>query len=447
MITFFPSISHLKKREILFELKKELSRKEINLLLGTRQAGKTSLLYLLLDYLLHEERVNPSQIFFFDLENINELEQLERCTDFRKFPPYLKSEGADLKKKIYLFIDEIQYLSHPSNFLKYLYDHLGLKFIVSGSSSLEIKKKFTDRLTGRQRTFLVRPLSFQEFLHFKGKKRKKIKGLNHKQSLGNEGFFEELLEEFEEFVVFGSYPAVVLEKSFEEKKKILAGIYNLYVRKDIRDFEKVTDPQAFNHLVRLLGFQIGSLVNEVELSISSRLSRPAIKKHLFLLENTFIIKLIFPYFNNPRSELTKMPKVFFTDNGLRNFIVNNFNALKERVDAGFLIENAVFGELSGKAGASEEVHFWRTKQKQEVDFVWLLEKRKPLPIEVKYQSFKKARIPGGMASFLRRYQPDKGVVVTRDFFGEKTFGQSRVLFLPACFFALMFENILENGLK
>jgi len=145
----FPA--RLKPRNILQKLIPFLKTEEILLLYGMRQTGKTSLMFLLMNYLLNK-KVEQSQIVYLDLENIADFEALEKIRDFDNFINLLKVvHRVNIKKRTFIFIDEIQHLTNPSSFLKYLHDHYkpNLKFIVSGSSSLEIKKKFSDALTGR----------------------------------------------------------------------------------------------------------------------------------------------------------------------------------------------------------------------------------------------------------------------------------------------------------
>ena len=158
-------------REILAKVIPFLEAENIVLLTGARQTGKTSLLYLLIRH-LRNKGILPSRIVYFDLENIYDFSLLQNLKDFNDFWQILKDKGAEERKRVFVFIDEIQHLKSPSSFLKYLHDHYKprLKFIVTGSSSLEIKKKFTDRLTGRVYRFVIRPLNFREFLEFKDEK-------------------------------------------------------------------------------------------------------------------------------------------------------------------------------------------------------------------------------------------------------------------------------------
>jgi len=433
---------NLIERKVLKSLKKELNKDEILLLLGPRQAGKSSLEFLLLDF-LQKEKVAPNQVFYFDLENIIIAERLNSIKDFEKFPQLLKDEGADFNKKIWVFMDEIQYLDHPSSFLKYLYDHYrgNIKFVVCGSSTLEIKKKFTDRLTGRVSTFTIFPLDFLEYLLFKKEENLFLK----KQEVNlfkiiNEGefslpsWYENLKnyfqEAFEEFAVFGGYPKAALREEQKAKIEDLGNIYSLYVRKDIKDIAHIEDVKGFNNLVGMLAHQIGSLVNESELSIGTGLSRPTIKKYLFLLENTFVYHSLLPFFTNARLEYTKMAKAYFIDSGLRNAVINMFQPLTQRPDLGHLVENTILSEIIKNLPFLSEVHFWKSERGSEVDFVIKGENANLFPIEIKYQPFKRAKLPSGIRSFIKRYSPKIAFVVTKDFYFQEKLNSTEIFWVP-----------------
>ena len=257
--------------------------------------------------------------------------------------------------------------------MKYLHDHYkpGLKFIVTGSSSLEIKKKFSDRLTGRVYSFVIKPLSFREFLEFKKEKDLAEILLSFNLSFWicaryPEEDFEKINENHKrrldvllrEYLTFGGYPAVSLKENPLIKQRDLQEIYSLYIRRDIKDIGEIDDVSGYNNLVSLLCLQIGNLVKEQELAVSSGLFRPTVKKYLFLLENTYVLKLVRPFFTNKRKEITKTTKVFFEDVGLRNGVINNFDDLSLRVDRGAIIENIVFSQLSKKDDLSHKVSFW-----------------------------------------------------------------------------------------
>ncbi len=432
-------------RELLVEVIDFLDEENIILLSGARQTGKTSLLYLLIKYLWNSG-FPQSQTVYFDLENIYDFTLLNNLKDFNILIELLKKKGVDQTKRVYVFIDEIQHLSNPSSFLKYLHDHYkpNLKFIVTGSSSLEIKKKFTDRLTGRVYNFLVKPLNFREFLRFKNEDElytlleaftfsdwlsertpeNKIKKIDLTQK-------RKLYDLTEEYLTFGGYPAVTLKKKPQIRQKDLQEIYSLYIRRDIRDLGEIADITGYNRLVSILALQIGNLVKEQELALTSGLSRPTVKKYLFLLENTYVLKLVPPFFTNKKKELVKAPKIFFEDIGIRNGVLNNFSALNQRTDNGAILENYVFNQLSKQEEQPDNIRIWRTQNRNEVDFIWQKNINEPYPIEVKFKYDSKQPVPPGLKSFLSVYQSERAFVVHLGGFYTRKFKDTIIYAIPA----------------
>ena len=161
-----------------------------------------------------------------------------------------------------------------------------------------------------------------------------------------------------------------------------------------------------------------------------------------LLEGTFIFKRLTPFFHNVRRELSKMPKIYALDLGMRNFAAGNFNDVLLR---GEMAENFVFTELERLVEAPNELHFWRTQTKAEVDFIIALP-GDPIPVEVKFTTMKAPELTRSFNSFLSTYQPNLGVVFTKDYLGHTQVNQTEVLFLPI--WALLFlklEYLLKAG--
>jgi predicted AAA+ superfamily ATPase len=264
--------------------------------------------------------------------------------------------------------------------------------------------------------FEIHSLDFDEFLLFKGFSTPQIKAdlslLSHLSrpaisvSSGIKYHSKKLLSFFEEFVLFGGYPAVVLKTKKEDKINLLYELYSTYVRRDIKDFRAIENIAGFNRLVELLAHQIGNIINLSELCNSANLSRPTIEDYLFLLQSTFIATLLNPFFTNVRQEIVKSSKIYFNDCGLRNAVLRNFLPLKNRTDRGALFENAVFTELSKKLPPDYELRFWRTKSKAEVDFI--LKGRNLIPIEVKSAY---SQVPSGLRSFMESHLSPYGIIL------------------------------------
>lgn len=353
LITLLPKIFDMFEREILKKITLFLDTNDILLFYWARQVGKTTLMKILQhDYITWKS-------YFFDLENKEYLDLLNNSPDI--FVKYLKSYHArNEDEKIVVFIDEVQYLDNPTSFLKYLYDHYhNIKLIISWSSTLDIRWKLKDSLVWRMIKFDIYPLSFSEFLTFK-----------HKQNLTNligkkidlDIINNELMFFYTEYMTFGWYPKVVLADNIAIKKEYLKQIYSTYIEKDIKDIWQIRELEKFNKLIKVLANQVGNLVNISEISNTIGVTIKTLNEWIFLLENTFVVKLISPFSGNIRWELTKMPKVFFIDNGIRNFIDNNFDLSWNS------FENSFFNTINHGYKA-DKINFYRTQDKKEIDFI------------------------------------------------------------------------------
>ncbi|MFH1182961.1 MAG: ATP-binding protein [Candidatus Moraniibacteriota bacterium] len=365
--------TNLYSRELLKEINPFIKRKEAIIIRGTRRVGKTSLLKLLAKELLRQG-IKQENIYFFDLENIGIRE------DFNNDPKNILKYIENNRSKQYIFIDEIQYLDHPSNFIKLLVDHHpNLKIFVTGSSSLDIKKKIQDSLVGRAFYFHLYPLDFFEFLRFKKVKYPKEPTANQSKRLSS------LLEEY---LLFGAMPEVVLERNLGVKKEILANYTNLYVAKDIRNLTEIENISAFNNLIKILAGQTGNLLDKTEISNTLNTAFNTTNRYLDILQYTYIALLLKPYFANLRAKLTKTPKIYFYDLGLRNSLLNDFNPVDFRVDRGALFENFILLQLLRKF-KQQDIFFYRNNVGNEIDFI--IDKNKTA-LEVKFKKMKDGRV-------------------------------------------------------
>ena len=373
------------KRKIIDEILKYLYEKETIVLYGARQVGKTCILYWLKNYL--KEKGEP--VYYLDLEERRYLDILNQGPENLK--NLLLEKGFDLKKRVFVLIDEIQYLDNPTNFLKLASDHYPkLKLIVSGSSTFEIKRKFEKALVGRILVFEIFGLSFEEFLIFKGYQEGAELVLTKTKE-------EDLRVLFKEFVLYGSYPRIALISGREKKERYLWQIIDTYLKKDIRDLAEVKEIEKFNKLLEVLAAQTGKLLNIEELSNTCYLSKQTIEKYLFILEQTYVIKLLRPFFKNIRSELFKTPKIYFYDSGLAHLLW--LKVISPQI-LGEIFETAIFSELVKHFGKNS-INFWRTKDKKEIDFI-LKKENKIIPIEAKvnFASFSKRPVN----YFLKKYK-------------------------------------------
>lgn len=376
----------LYKRKIFDQIQPYVGDNTIIVLHGARQVGKTHILFYLQGWLTNK----GERVFYYDLEYPDLLADLNRGTEMLLND--LASKGHMEGEKVYVLIDEIQYLDNPSSFLKIMADHYkNIHLIVSGSSTFDIKSKFKDSLAGRTTSFEIFPLSFEEFLEFK-----EIEYIPKK--VQNKSGITRVRELYREFIRYGGYPKIALEQAEEKKKQYLLQLIDTYIRKDIRDLAQVTDIKKFNNMLKVLASQSGQLLDMASLSRETTISFPTLQKYLTILEETFVIKRISPYSKSPSVEISKNPKLFFFDSGLQSILwFSNF----QYTILGSIFETNVFGELVKQYGRSA-IHFWRTKTRQEIDFVVENTDGSLLPIEVKanFQRFS----PKAIETFRGKYK-------------------------------------------
>ena len=394
-------------RDIVPEIEKWLGKEKIIILKGARQVGKTTILRYLHDKL--ESSGNRCKYFSADFELDNQI-----FKEPRLFIQFINDQFAG--EYVYIFIDEFQYINNAGLYLKVIFDQLKGKcqFIVSGSSSLKITKN-SEYLTGRKVSFHIKTLSFNEFVRYKSEQKisenLNMNNVNEVEDF-NKIYGNDLKNHLMEYVSFGGYPEIVLTTSLEEKQFLLRELISTYIQKDVAGFLHIANISGFNHLIKLLVSHSGNLVNKNEVSSSLNLGHDTINKYCDILEGTYVLNFVRPFFSNIRKELSKMPKVYFSDFGisriLRNTIIeNSYNTI-----SGSDIENFVFNELQTKYG-DESIYFHRTISKSEIDFI-VASEMKLIPIEVKFTN-KQPSLPLAMKNFSQNYENVyANIVVTKD---------------------------------
>jgi uncharacterized protein len=405
------------KRILFSDLKEHLFKKEISFIVGPRQAGKTTLMLLLKEYL---EREGEKTLFL----------NLDVETDKRFFS---SQENMISKIKLelgesrgFIFIDEIQRKEDAGVFLKGIYDqNLPYKLIVSGSGSVELKEKIQESLMGRKRMFLLSVISFREFVDYRTDYKYKD---NFVEYFKVENIKANQLTE--EYLNFGGYPRLISAGSLKEKKHIINEIYQSYIEKDISYLLNIRKTDDFSALVKVLAGQIGQLINVSEISRTLGISQDTVKNYLWYLQKTFILDRVSPYFKNVRKEISKAPVFYFFDLGLRNFAVDIFGNANILKDKGFIFQNFVFNIFKEKLqDSSAKIHFWRTKDGAEIDFI-LDKGQAQIPIEVKYAVLKNPKLMRSVRNFIEKYQPQQAFVVNLNYEEDLFLGKTKISFIP-----------------
>jgi len=425
------------QRDVTRKLMNWLDEPEILILSGARQVGKTSILYQLIDWLMRSGHVGPDGIYYFNLDLGGISEFLEDQGSFLRFL------GAEKGRNIFVFIDEVQRLLDPGIFIKAIQDlRLPIKFILTGSSSLDIRTRTHEPLTGRKQVFHIEALSFSEYV-------KTVPALSSLPAFEQQNYsiyIGALNDALNDYGLYGGYPAVVLTDDQEKKILRLNEIFSSYLEKDIAGFLKVENIPAFRKLATLLSVQQGGLVNIQELASTLGLHRETITRYIYYLEETFVIKRLTPLFSNPRTELSKMPKIYFADAGLRNLAMGSFSDLRTRSDTGKIIEGIVVSRILRDRILSHRINYWRTKSGAEVDLI--ISGAKPVQsIEVKSGFLKGVTISRGYRSFLSKYSPKKAILLNSAIWSKREIAGHTVEAIPTAVFLLREPDSDKKGLN
>ena len=383
------------KRDLEEKLLTYLHTPEILGVFGPRQSGKSTLIGH-----LFADLPNSHQITFEDVEALDLFE-----SDIKSFAK-LHIEGHS-----FVFIDEVQYAPSFGQRMKYLFDTYKnqVKFFVSGSSTTDFYLKGLKYLVGRIFIFHLFPFSFKEFLRYKNENLLKV--------INSPSVQNEVNRWLEEFIIYGGYPRVVLANSFDEKKVILKNLYNILVQREITSLATLLEQQKVVRLIRLLAVQTGTMLNYTNLASDSVLSLHEVRRFLDLLQKTFIIQLVPPFFTNKKLEIVKNPKTYFIDTGFRNAVLDDFSNF--RPDMGTLHESFVFEELIKQ---EFQPYYWRSKSKAEVDFV-IRQNHTVIPLEVKTGTGKISR---SFRSFINQYHPEMAFLINREVQEEQVLNNTRV---------------------
>lgn len=305
---------------------------------GPRRAGKTTLLKSYLDSCGLRYRLETGDdVRIRHLLGSNDLKQIIAF-----------AEGFDL-----VAIDEAQQIPDIGVGLKILVDHLpNLQIIATGSSSFDLAGAIGEPLTGRKRTLTLFPISQLEL----------------KQQFNN----YDLRQRLEEYLVYGSYPEIVVTEGRKEKIELLEELAGSYLLKDVLALDRIRSSRTLLDLLKLIAFQVGSEVSLNELATKVKLDLKTVGRYLDILEKAFVLIRVGGFSRNLRNEVTSKAKYYFLDNGVRNAVIGQYNLLDSRNDLGALWENFVVAERLKKrsySGIYGTFHFWRTYDGKEIDYV------------------------------------------------------------------------------
>jgi len=374
--------------------------KLITIITGVRRSGKSTLMYQMVDRLLKAGK-RQEDIFFVNFED----RKLSNSSLDDIYSAYRENINPD--KKAYIFFDEIHRKDGWETWIRKKYDlKENAKFVISGSCSYLLRKEYSTLLTGRNLTFVIFPLSFGEFLEFKGiDVDRNMFGKN----LVMEQTKYSILKSLKEYMGLGGFPGVFLEKE-EFKARMLKQYFDDIIYKDIIDRHRIRGGKV-KDLAQMLITNFTGLVSLRKTRSTLNLSYDAIKDYLYIFEEVFLF-FIANHFSYSISKQKKYPpKIYCIDNGLINAVSFRFTK-----NEGKLAENTVFVELKGRG---KEVYYW--KGKNEVDFVIKNDDQSLSAINVTYTDEIDEREKKGLMEFKRTFKSKvkELVIITKDLEDEK----------------------------
>ena len=362
------------KRAMFPEIKEQLKRKQIITLVGMRRVGKTTLLYQLVNHLI-KKGINPKHILYFS---------------FDEHPEVHVKDVLDMYEREILLsrFNEIQKVKNWEGEVKKLYDlKYKIKFLVSGSASLFIRKKTKETLAGRIIENIMPPLSFKEFLGIKG-----VKISNAKIEM------KKLSILFEEYLRRGGFPEFVEENDVEFiKTQIKEIVVDRIIYQDIPEVFGIREPSKILGIVKLISSNPGMIANYDAIAKDFNTTRQSISNIMDYLEETFLVRRVYNFSKNFLASERKLKKWYLGDHS----IVNSYG---KNVKKGKLVENAVINHLNAK-------FFWRNPQKDEVDVI--IDESGIIPIEVKYKLNISKQDFSGIVKFCKKFKLDSGIMLTK----------------------------------
>lgn len=363
-------------RELAKVLQGKFHKGKVIVLIGPRQVGKTTLINALLEGVPYLFLDGDDSVVVDTLSNAN--------------TETLKNIIGNYK---YVFIDEVQRIPNIGLKLKIIADQIkDVQVIVSGSSAFDINNVTQEPLTGRKFEYQLFPISWNEFEADAG--------------------YIKARQQLEIRLVYGMYPDVI--NNLGEEYEILKNLVSSYLYKDILSLSGIRKSEVLEKILKALALQVGSEVSYNEIAQLVGVDKNTVSNYIDLLEKTFVIFRLNSFSKNLRNEIKANRKIYFYDNGVRNFLIGNYSSWDLRQDKGALWENFLVSERMkylSYGGSLAKTYFWRTTQQQEIDYLEV-DGDNIRAFEFKWSSTKKAKLP---KPFKDAYNPEFLVVNQENF--------------------------------
>jgi len=406
------AVSH--PREIEARLIDLLDERQILCLLGPRRTGKTTLLKRAIRHLL-EKGVPPRQVFYFSFDEIMSMDHrlFEQVIDH-----YFDNISEDPEGKAYVLLDEIHNIDFWQAILKRHYDqlHPKAKFIVTGSSSLWIKRRSRESLAGRSFDLTVRPLTFREYLEFRGLKLPVAPRPSRYSNI--EGYWkglaphiDDIQRAFNRYLLFGGFPETTAEGQTLERNREYLWTYVVEktILRDLTQYFPVENPRAIVEILRVLSWQSSRLFSMQNLAETLNMKARTVSKYLSYLEIGYLVGFSYNLTKSRVKQVRSSKKAYLTDTGLIVALANlGEDVFSHPEEIGGLVESTVWRHFAGIT----DCYFWNDEHKNEVDLVCRFP-RSLLPIEVKYVDRLTNRDFRALRLFQKKHGSRQHIIATR----------------------------------
>lgn len=388
------------KRKLFEEVASYLSYRQIISIVGLRRTGKTVILNQMIKQLIQEEKVIRKNILFlsFDEALLSKAIRLENYLDV-----YLENFLENKKDRIYIFLDEIQYASKWQHILKRYYDtNPNLKFVISGSSSLFLRKKSTESLAGRIYEFKLNTLSFLEYLEIISADMNLIRNyqevsfdfkksdfvISDDKKIKIENFLAQFGEVatvlFERYLLSGHFPEIVAEQNEDVVRKyIRESIYKKTIEFDIPKIFGIEKVDELKFLFEMFIHETGNVLELQNIASEAEIDKKTLNKYLEYFQSSLLLHVVYNYAKSFRKSRRQTKKIYIASTNFY-FLEKNLDAVIRAQIMGHLVETQAFNMLNNNF---EYVSFLRKREK-EIDFMAtnnLLDQKSMKLVEVKYR--------------------------------------------------------------
>ena len=405
------------QREVFDKLLDALEYNKVLALVGPRRVGKTTAMKQLIWHLL--DTVEPARILYFSMDAVKREDRIIRQIYdlyFRNILKQVPGEGD----RVYIFLDEVQKIKDWGDEVKSLHDRgYPVKFIVTGSSAMNIIRGSGESLAGRIDILRVFPFSFMEFLKYEGIKTHGLLAFD----LSYPADAEKIKLLFDKYALTGGYPELYPMAGQERIRDYIRTVLDLTFYRDIINLFEVKRPDVLEGMFYSFIRESGNVINYHTLTNNLNTKYETVKTYIEYLASSFFISRSYLYSGSTLKSFRKNPKIYVGDNAFFYLI-----SAKE----GLMMETAVYNHLKH---LGFELFYWQDKARLEVDIL-LQTSSGLLPVEVKYGKKVSKSDLKGLLACMNKLGSDVGIIVTSKRMGLEDIGGKQVHYIPAWIFLM-----------